>query len=93
MFGATIDDSLKDEVRVTVIATGLNEAAANASTAPRRPADPYQSHSHSDVPPDIQEAQEEREELKPIRESNFRLINEDITPPFLRDWKKRTDRG
>jgi len=96
MFGATIDDSLKDEVRVTVVATGLDETPAlSPSVAPRRPADPYQQQPHqsSDSPPEIQEAMEEREELKPIRESNFRLINEDITPPFLRDWKKRTDRS
>jgi cell division protein FtsZ len=94
MFGATIDDSLKDEVRVTVVATGLDEAPALAANTPqRKPADPYQQQRQSDSPPDIQEAMEEREELKPIRESNFRLINEDITPPFLRDWKKRTDRS
>jgi len=94
MFGATIDDALKDEVRVTVIATGLDEAAAlsPAGVQQRRPVDPYQSSNYSDGPPDIQTAHDEREELKPIRESNFRLINEDITPPFLRDWKKRTDR-
>ncbi|MCL2223853.1 MAG: cell division protein FtsZ [Defluviitaleaceae bacterium] len=94
MFGATIDDSLKDEVRVTVVATGLNEEAALSAgaSANRRPADPYANQNRDDHPPDIQEAMEEREELKPIRESNFRLINEDITPPFLRDWKKRSDR-
>ncbi|MCL1845923.1 MAG: cell division protein FtsZ [Defluviitaleaceae bacterium] len=91
MFGATIDDGLKDEVRVTVVATGLDETPAlSAGTPAQRPADPYASH---DGPPDIQTAMDEREELTPIRESNFRLINEDITPPFLRDWKKRTDRG
>jgi cell division protein FtsZ len=94
MFGATIDDSLKDEVRVTVVATGLNEdIALSAGAAARRQPDPFQVISSNDRPPDIQEAKEERDELKPIRESNFRLINEDITPPFLRDWKKRTDRS
>jgi len=95
MFGATIDDSLSDEVRVTVVATGLNEEAATKdTTANRRPVDPYKAaaDNNMDTPPNIQAAMEEREELTPIRESNFRLINEDITPPFLRDWKKRTDR-
>ena len=92
MFGATIDDGLKDEVRVTVVATGLDEAPAlTAGTPAPRNADPYARND--DMPPDIQSAMDEREELKPIRESNFRLINEDITPPFLRDWKKRTDRA
>ena len=96
MFGATIDDTLKDEVKVTVVATGLDESSLNsASTSEkRRPLDPYKTNNDGsyDDPPEIQTAQEEREELKPIRESSFRLINDDITPPFLRDWKKRTDR-
>jgi cell division protein FtsZ len=89
MFGATIDDALKDEVRVTVVATGLDESSTAATTTRQRPLNPFQSN---DGPPDIQAALEEREELKPIRESNFRLISEDITPPFLREWKKRPDR-
>ncbi|MCL2217115.1 MAG: cell division protein FtsZ [Defluviitaleaceae bacterium] len=89
MFGATIDEDLKDEVQVTVIATGLNEPS-------EKPQKRHVSFS-SDTPddddaPEIRAAIEEREELKPIRESNFRLINEDITPPFLRDWKKRTEK-
>jgi cell division protein FtsZ len=101
MFGATIDDSLKDEVRVTVVATGLDESVAlSAGVVPQRKADPYQQQPQQnapiqfphDAPPDIQSAHDERPELQPIRESNFRLINEDITPPFLRDWKKRADR-
>jgi len=101
MFGATIDEDLKDEVQVTVIATGLNEVAPQQSQN-RRPVaspSPFSSGGSSvgsyddDIDmPDIKPAIEEREELKPIRESNFRLINEDITPPFLRDWKKRTDK-
>jgi len=104
MFGATIDDDLKDEVQVTVIATGLNEAAPpekkpQSQQSSRRP-EAYASSrggtpddfDDDDDAPDIKPAVEEREELKPIRESNFRLINEDITPPFLRDWKKRSER-
>jgi len=109
MFGATIDDGLKDEVRVTVVATGLNEESVYSSNATRRPAaDPYNEqpivkplspnpifNAQNDAPPEIQPAAvEERADLQPIRESGgFRLINEDITPPFLRDWKKRTDRN
>ena len=89
MFGATIDDSFKDEVRVTVVATGLDETANAAATSSPKPVSPYAQSGGYDSPPNIQPAVEEREELKPIRETSFRLINEDITPPFLREWKKR----
>jgi len=101
MFGATIDEDFKDEVQVTVIATGLNEVAEKEKPQPRRADNStsvYESSNRGGTPddyddtPDIRPAIEEREELRPIRESNFRLINEDITPPFLRDWKKRSDR-
>jgi len=94
MFGARIDDSLKDEVRVTVIATGLDESATPQTASRARAADPYhqpQRNSYNDTPPNIQTA--EREELPPIRESTFRLIGEESTPQFLRDWKKRPERN
>jgi len=105
MFGATIDESFKDEVMVTVVATGLNEETASSAGAPFSSGGGSSSDSWgggfyddssapksggSDEPPDIQVA--EREELRPIRESNFRLVSEDITPPFLRDWKNRAER-
>lgn len=90
-FGATIDDTLKDEVVVTVIATGLDESSTIVA-APKRPVATAATlvgevellQGDEDVP-DIQPA---REELKPIRETNFKLVNDDITPQFLRDWKK-----
>ena len=123
MFGATIDDTLKDEIMVTVIATGLEDAPhevqflhrpigggegyarerepqldyipgpgarGGAPAGGMRGMDPY----GDDGPPDIQTANDERDDPRPIRESNFRLLNEDMaTPPFLRDWKSRRDRG
>ena len=39
MFGATIDDSLDNEVVVTVIATGLSEYAGEEATIMRKPSD------------------------------------------------------
>jgi len=33
IFGATFDDSLEDEIRVTVIATGFEEKASSSGTA------------------------------------------------------------
>jgi len=131
MFGATIDESLKDEVQVTVIATGLNEITQQErpkrrepnkdfrNEAPRESRDSnrdfrdrdsrdsrdsynsqrsssrgYDQYDDDDYDaPEVRPVVEEREDSNPIRESNFRLVNEDITPPFLRDWKKRSDRN
>jgi cell division protein FtsZ len=116
MFGATIDDTTKDEVTVTVIATGLDEseiigpsavirndirviqggtpeplsevvaaAPASAASAPLP-----QPTLLGDEPAPEQEPAVEAPPAK--KESNFTLISEDITPPFLRDWKKRSER-
>ena len=117
MFGATIDDSLKDEIMVTVIATGLEESPQEVQfiqkpIGEREPPPPQTieypmggrtsqqgsvrsvDHYVDDNPPDIQTANDERDTPRPPRESNFRLINEDVsTPPFLRDWKSRRDRN
>ena len=113
MFGATIDETLKDEVMVTVIATGLEDTPHEVLTIKKPPAEKIAEtvefpsggrsaqspvrqvdHYSDDGPPDIQTINDERDEVRPPRESNFRLINEDIsTPPFLRDWKSRRERG
>ena len=43
IFGAAFDESLEDEIRVTVIATGFEEAPAAAPTAPAAPASPKEA--------------------------------------------------
>ena len=43
IFGATFDESLDDEIRVTVIATGFEEAPAAAPAAPAAPASPKEA--------------------------------------------------
>ena len=56
IFGAVIDESLKDEVRVTVIATGFGtrprrrRAEAVAAGGPPRPAAPASSSEEIDIP-------------------------------------------
>jgi cell division protein FtsZ len=66
IFGAVIDDSLKDEVRVTVIATGFGgrprrrrvepaAAMAGASVAPSRTSPPSPSDADIDVPSFLRE--------------------------------------
>jgi cell division protein FtsZ len=99
IFGATIDDTLRDEVMVTVIATGLDEAGVAAPASVKldrtradrtKPSSDAGPGYEDDEPPEIHEAKQDRNSLKPIREGNsrFSLVNEDITPPFLKDWKK-----
>ena len=111
MFGATIDDTLKDEVMVTVIATGLEETPHELLTKRKKPEEKVEQavefptevrgapkpvrqidHYSDEGPADTQTDGYEREEVRPIRESNFRLIHEDVaTPQFLRDWKSRKE--
>ena len=43
IFGAAFDESLEDEIRVTVIATGFEEAPAAAPAAPAAPASPKEA--------------------------------------------------
>lgn len=40
IFGATFDENMQDEIRVTVIATGFEEAPANSNPAPVKAAEP-----------------------------------------------------
>ena len=99
MFGVAIDEELKDEVHVTVVATGIEDAGEPILQS-RRP--PIQSGNNRLAPSaslnidnsqDIQIQEAEREELRPIgRDSNFRLISDDITPPFLKEWKTRSNK-
>jgi cell division protein FtsZ len=101
MFGTTIDDSLKDEVRIAVIATGINEELTNTATPGAKPptpsispiiearrpvTDPYARPSwESNSPPEIQEARKEREELPPIKD------DETGKPNFLLPHERNPD--
>jgi cell division protein FtsZ len=49
IFGAVIDDALGDEVRVTVIAAGFDEAQSGRARQAVRPASPYQPSHGSDA--------------------------------------------
>ena len=58
IFGASFDDSLQDEIRVTVIATGFSEKAETSESAPvhvRSSSKPSSVSGNSFVPPVIEE--------------------------------------
>ena len=65
IFGATINDDLKDEVMVTVIATGLEDEFKAAGRSGRGPSR-VESRSEEDI--DASEGSKAKEELPPIRE-------------------------
>ena len=70
IFGAVIDESLKDEVRVTVIATGFGPHRARR----RRPAEVAEPE------------QMPREEPQPARREGFEVPDDVLeVPSFLRD--------
>ena len=53
IFGATFDSNLEDEIRVTVIATGFEDASVNgeAPAAPAAPVAPVQTPAYTPVRP------------------------------------------
>ena len=56
IFGAVIDDSLGDEVRVTVIATGFGTRSA-AAAGSRRPPAPSPASARSEQPSELSDAE------------------------------------
>ena len=65
IFGATFDDSMQDEIRVTVIATGFDEAAEPAPAAEKAP-QPVQSQPRPARPAAAPAAPKAAETLNPV---------------------------
>ncbi|MCL2187554.1 MAG: cell division protein FtsZ [Defluviitaleaceae bacterium] len=95
--GATINDELKDEVMVTVVATGLSETSQGRTMKPMKPAadkpragsdtSPVSAVSASDS-----SRSEEREELRSVRDANK---DRDADSPFeipIFLQRKKTDK-
>lgn len=96
IFGSVINEDLKDEIVVTVIATGFDEAQIQqAMNAPRPKARPVEKEVQSTQQPATSERRREREELR--RESpspqqqQTRKQEEDTLdiPTFLRNRNRR----
>lgn len=83
IFGATIDEALVDQIRITVIATGFDEARRTLSglTNNYRPATPLYQQTPS--------SQDEEDEEKPAQRSENETPEEDEfdIPAFLRQGK------
>ncbi|MDQ0860222.1 cell division protein FtsZ [Bacillus sp. V2I10] len=91
IFGSVINENLKDEIVVTVIATGFNEVEINHSKPTSRPFGNNTSPKPMPKPRDVREMKREREE--PAQEMTNRSMQQgedtlDI-PTFLRNRNKR----
>jgi|GEM_PF-4524241 len=89
IFGAVINEDLKNEILVTVIATGFADNQRHVAAATRRPqAELQQQATRSAAPqqPSVPSRSREMEEDKSINLSN--LDNLDI-PAFLRNRRRK----
>lgn len=93
IFGSVINEDLKDEIVVTVIATGFDEAQIQqAMNAPRPKARPAQKETQSTQQPAQTERRREREELRRETPSPQPRKQEEDTldiPTFLRNRNRR----
>ncbi|MFP7477727.1 cell division protein FtsZ [Terribacillus saccharophilus] len=95
IFGSVINEDLKDEIVVTVIATGFDEAQIQqAMNAPRPKARPAEKEARETQQPATSERRREREELRretPSPQQQPRKQEEDTLdiPTFLRNRNRR----
>lgn len=95
IFGSVINEDLKDEIVVTVIATGFDEAQIQqAMNAPRPKARPVEKEAREPQQPATSERRREREELRretPSPQQQPRKQEEDTLdiPTFLRNRNRR----
>jgi cell division protein FtsZ len=83
IFGAVINENLKDDIIVTVIATGFEESAQKAANLEKRQGNPVTAR------PQVAAAkEEERVEVRPFQ--NFNANNLDV-PTFLRNRRNRNN--
>lgn len=92
IFGSVINENLKDEIVVTVIATGFNEVEINHSKPQSRPFG-NTAPKTSPKPRDVREMKREREREEPAQDMSSRSMQQgddtlDI-PTFLRNRNKR----
>jgi cell division protein FtsZ len=83
IFGAVINENLKDDIIVTVIATGFEESAQKAANLEKRQVNPINAR-----PQVAATKEEERVEVRPFQ--NFNANNLDV-PTFLRNRRNRNN--
>lgn len=95
IFGSVINENLKEEIVVTVIATGFTEAEIDPAR-PSRPSFGAKPQAQSQPQPQVQVAHRREREVKreePVQEVNTRgsvhVEDEIDVPTFLRNRKRR----
>ncbi|RKD24108.1 cell division protein FtsZ [Ammoniphilus oxalaticus] len=88
IFGAVINESLKDEIIVTVIATGFEEASSQPGQMDKRPPQQQQSSFMNTARNQVASAKEEEERVEVRPFQNFNNNSLDV-PTFLRNRRNR----
>ena len=94
IFGAVIEPSMSDELRVTVIATGFQTQEAAAAPLRARPAPPlFASHSGSPLMLGDEVAEYEPQDSVPEEASSLSVVDKSDrrldVPAFMRRWKQK----
>jgi cell division protein FtsZ len=86
IFGSVINENLKDEIIVTVIATGFDESAKKPNRTPKseRPAVSHSQHAATRVNEEVQ-----REQREPVQQQRPRQEDELDIPTFLRNRNRK----
>jgi len=97
IFGTTINEDFKDEVMVTIVATGIDDIEEDEEIIPLAPSQPETitfTSRGSDEPPEIQPIRTESV-VAEYDGPTFVTIDENEgikTPSFLREWRNRSGR-
>ena len=95
IFGTTINDDFKDEVMVTIVATGIEDVEEEVIIqTPSQPETVAFTVRGSDEPPEIQPIRTESA-VDDYEGPSFVTIDENEgikTPSFLREWRNRSGR-
>ena len=102
IFGTTINEDFKDEVMVTIVATGIEDIEENIVPITQGQPEtitfvsPNTARESDDEPPEIQPVRTESESVVAEYEGpTFVTIDENEgikTPSFLREWRNRSGR-
>ncbi|QQZ08026.1 cell division protein FtsZ [Heyndrickxia vini] len=89
IFGSVINDSLKDEIIVTVIATGFNEASVQTQQQQQQRPSFGTGQPKQNVAPTVKREQKREEIQEPVRNNTQHAEDTLDIPTFLRNRNRR----
>ncbi len=84
IFGTTVDESMVDEIKITVIATGFVDKSSNEvceTVQEIKPALQFKSNSNNDLPPLLRGIEEEEKKAAALVEEQNKVIEEPVVEP------------